>query len=481
MKTEGILTIDIGTSSVRVTLFDLDGARLDGAEQKVFSGASFDAEERVELVFTLMERVASRNPGVEVLRICPSTLISWVFARKDGSAAAGAYTFTHYCQEERDRFLEHFPEEAFYRSTGRTLSAELPLFKLAWLKKADRATYDAADWLLSFQGYIGLRLTGRAAMDRTFAAFTGLSDIRAGGWDPEIAQAAGVDVDKLPPQCGAVEIIGTLTPNLQRRLSIGPAQVVCGTSDGSAGALGSGVTVPGEGVDVMGTTDVFYALSDHPVFERGARLCVHPHPLPGLWLVGGATGLTGGAFDWAVNVLGEKHASFAEIDRQMEEIPPGSGGLKAVCAFSGERAPRWRTDIRGGLVGLGVEHTLAHCCRALSEAAGYLAREICELLAREGLPVQTVTAIGGGAKADTLLQLRSDILGCAVKTPEHLDATTRGCYALAALSLGRAPEEVPVNRERKRFQPRPEAVRTYDRLYEEYQAFYQRYAGFIKK
>ena len=147
----------------------------------------------------------------------------------------------------------------------------------------------------------------------------------------------------------------------------------------------------------------------------------------------------------------------------------------AISAFSGERAPSWLPKVRGGLVNLQMHHTLAHCCRAFSEASAYLTKEICTLLKEEDVPIENIIAIGGGAKSDTNLQLRSNVLNYKISVPQYLDATTRGCYALAMLSLGKTVPEIAINSEKTVYMPDENAVGRYQELFTNYVAFYEQY------
>ncbi len=94
-------------------------------------------------------------------------------------------------------------------------------------------------------------------MDRTFAAFTGLYNLKEENWDQKILSGGKCGREKLPRLCECSHIVGTLTKEMQKILGMGAVQVVNGTIDGTSGVLGSGVIAPYAGVDVMGTTDVF--------------------------------------------------------------------------------------------------------------------------------------------------------------------------------------------------------------------------------
>ena len=93
---EGIMTVDIGTSSIRVSLFDLQGNVIGRKSAEAFAPAQFDAEEQLEKMLSLMRQVRETYSSIEVVRICTSTLVSWTFTGKDGMAITPVYTFSDY-------------------------------------------------------------------------------------------------------------------------------------------------------------------------------------------------------------------------------------------------------------------------------------------------------------------------------------------------------------------------------------------------
>ena len=87
------MTVDIGTSSIRVSLFDLQGNVIGRKSAEAFAPAQFDAEEQLEKMLSLMRQVRETYSSIEVVRICTSTLVSWTFTGKDGMAITPVYTF----------------------------------------------------------------------------------------------------------------------------------------------------------------------------------------------------------------------------------------------------------------------------------------------------------------------------------------------------------------------------------------------------
>ena len=65
--------------------------------------------------------------------------------------------------------------------------------------------------------------------------------------------------------------------------------------------------------------------------------------------------------------------------------PPASEGVLFLPALSGATAPRWNDRMRGGLLGLAMNHTPAHVARAVLEGCAFALRDIVERLDALGL------------------------------------------------------------------------------------------------
>ena len=102
----------------------------------------------------------------------------------------------------------------------------------------------AAAYLLDVPEYLTMRLTGRAVAGFDTAALRWCSDNRdpdAVRWDPGLARRSGFDVEKLRELVRPASVVGTPTVEAADELGLGPhVQVVAGTGDTTAAAVGSG-------------------------------------------------------------------------------------------------------------------------------------------------------------------------------------------------------------------------------------------------
>ncbi len=442
----GILAVDIGSSSLRVTLFDENLAAVDTRTEKHATEREADVLRYWLAIEAMIRRLATDHGGRDIRAVGVSSMLGWVVVDADGNPVSPACTWMDHKPEEERLVRQVMDERDFSRRTGRRLSPELGGLKLRHLMEVQPDAYARAAALLSFKDYINFRLCGRFAMDRTMASYTGLYNIHTDSWDKEICVALGVDMAKLPPLCCGTSVVGTIEGARAEGLGLsGRVIVAAGGPDGSVAVLGAGGTRPGDAVTVMGTSDVFFAVGSDLVQDDDRHVVTNPHVLPGLWLVGGPLGMAGGALGWYAGTLLGGGCSLVELGALASVVPPGSDDLIFVPSLTGERTPFWNGAVRGTVVGLTRDHGPGHLFRALMEANSFAIRRIIDVLAELGVPVERMSAIGGGAGNDLWLTIKADVCGVEVDVPENPEATSRGCAILAWLAAnpGSPPPAAP--------------------------------------
>ena len=469
MGKKAYLTIDVGSSSIRVSLFDNSLEFLLAKSKKILASPSIDVNLYFNEIRGLIRQLMEKT-DYEICAVGASSLVGWVALSQDGTPLAPALTWMDQKKEEQEEFSRSFDPNEFYERNGRKLSPELGGLKLRHFKNADPALYSKISIFFTIKDFINYRLTGNACIDYTSACYTMLLNVREMDWDKRLIDALGVDGSKLPRLKASWEAAGSLTKEMAEELGL-PEGIPVAVSgpDGSVGVLGAGGVKSGVAVSVMGTTDVTFAVSDRWAVDPENRVMTNPHVLPGLWLVGGSLGLSGGTLDWMSNALLEGRHSLKELDDMSSKVAPGAEGVLFIPSLTGERTPFWNANVRGTVTGLTPSHGPRHLFRALLEANGYTIRNVMEIIENAGIPVCRIISIGGGARSDLWMQIKSSITGKTVVVPRILEATTRGCVILAALAAGeqfsKEQLENPVDRI---FEPRLPDKEQYDALYPEY-------------
>ena len=102
----------------------------------------------------------------------------------------------------------------------------------------------------------------------------------------------------------------------------------------------------------------------------------------------------------------------------------------------GERCPHPDPDCRGVFFGLSAMHTRAHLVRAVMEGVAYSQAECVEVFREMGVPVERMTACGGGARSPLWRQMLADLYGCPVATLAVDEGPALGAAILAGVGAG---------------------------------------------
>ena len=327
--------------------------------------------------------------------------------------------------------------------TGCNLDAGHVAAKIAWLRQHRSEAHAAARWFLLPGSYVAWRAAGRLAVDPSNASSAMLLDVGTRDWSEEACAGFGVEVDKLAPISPAHEVLGPVAPWLRDAAGLEASTlVVLGCGDEMAATLGAGVIDPGTVCDVMGTAEPVCAVTSEPTLDRECVTELHPHASPGDWLLENPGWLSGGAYRWFRDEFGSGEHPPGEFDAYellndaAAGVPAGAEGVIWVPALAGAMAPEWNADARAAWFGLTASHGRGHVIRAMIEGNAFALKDVLDSMSMAGLDATELVCVGGGAKADLLLQVRADVTGLPVTRPDDVETTARGAAMLAAVGAG---------------------------------------------
>ncbi|MFH5822414.1 FGGY-family carbohydrate kinase [Georgenia sp. AZ-5] len=436
-----ILAVDIGTSAIRATVLSLTGDVLTSnglptpIERARPDEAILDAERCWRLTAQAVRRAAT---GHRVAAVGVSAQLGLVLVDRHGAALTPIFLWP-------DRTADGYLDDVGGRLAdspvplGRRLAVELPGVRLRMLAATQPHVVDDAAAILSVKDYVVARLTGEHVTDPTHASYTLVFDVARGRWSSELARRLDVPGALLPPVRRADDVAGWVGAAASVACGVGRGTVVAvGGPDGTIGSLGAGATAPGRTVDIAGSTDVLVHVTDAPVFDDRGVLTTNAHPLPALWTVGGATGLTGGAIAWLAGLFGYPgvEAMYEDLDRALLAVPAGSRGVLVDTALTGHRFPYWDLRRVGSIRGLTADRRREDILSAAQEGAAFLMADGLRALAAAGRTVDSVVVVGGVARRPDILRLRSSTWGLPVEGVGDGMATSRGAAMLAGVAAG---------------------------------------------
>jgi xylulokinase len=308
--------------------------------------------------------------------------------------------------------------------------------KIAWLARHEPDVFAAASVFALPGAWVAWQASGVLAVDPSNASSTGLLDPRTRSWSADACSALDVDPGRLPSVAAAHSVLGPLAPWLCEATGLAPSTlVVLGSGDEMAATLGAGVVEPGVVCDVMGTAEPVCAVVAAPAVDPTGVVELHPHADPETWLLENPGWLSGGAYRWFRDELGEG-AEYESLNELALQAPAGSDGVVWVPALAGAMAPEWNPRARAGWFGVTAAHGKAHLVRSLLEGNALALRDVLEAIAGAGHPPREIVCVAGGANGEINLTLRANVTGLPVSRPEDVETTSRGAAMLAAAGAG---------------------------------------------
>ena len=344
---------------------------------------------------------------------------------------------------ERDLLAERIGDDHAFEVMGHRLDATYTLPKAMWVRTHEPEVFARADGILIAKDYLTLRATGRRCTDPSDATGTNAYDQRAGTWSQELMSAAELDPALLPELLPSTTIAGGLTPAAAAATGLeSGTPVVVGGGDGACAALGAGLVTPDSGANAtLGSSAWLSVVTEVPARDPLKRTVTFDHVIPGRYLPLGAMQSAGASLDWLAETLEVSRGTELEVLlAAASEAEAASEGLFFLPYLMGERAPIWDPRARGTFVGLARHHGRAHLARAVLEGVAFSLHSILLSLrevATPGQPVETIEAIGGGARSDVWLGLMADTWGVTVRRRTIVDeANSLGAAVVGGVAVG---------------------------------------------
>ncbi|XVV17232.1 gluconokinase [Actinoplanes sp. CA-131856] len=335
--------------------------------------------------------------------------------------------------------------------TGTPVHPMSPLTKLAWWRENDPETLRATP---RWGGVKELVLAAVAdepfLLDLSVASGTGLYDIHERRWDPEALEIGGVRPEQL------AEVVSTtqrlrLSAEVARAAGLDPATpLIIGAADGPLANLGVGATPAGVAAISLGTSGALRTVVDRPTADKAGRLFCYALT-DDRWVIGGAVNNAGSVVRWAGESFaggferpGAEGEDADERDAALlieaQGVAPGSDGLLCLPYLLGERAPWWRSGLRGAYLGLRREHGRAHLVRSAVEGVCQQLALVRDSFTAEGIPVTEVRATGGAVASELWVGVLAAALDLPVSVADTPEGTALGACLLARHALGELPD-----------------------------------------
>lgn len=495
-----ILTLDIGSSSVRATVYDSSARAIPETSTQIKydfrttpdGGSEMDADVLLAHCFAAIDATLARFPAGQPIAAVASDCftLSILGVSGDGNAVTPIYTYADSRgAREVAELRAKFDERAMHQRVGTMFHTSYLPARLLWLARNRADEFKRAKCWMSFGEYLYFKLLGVRAVSHSIASWTGLLNRTTRGWDQELISALPIPLEQLSPVDSKQSAEGRLHKEFASRWgTLKDAVWIPTIGDGAAANLGSGCVDSSRVAVTVGTSSaVRVALPPRLIRERvdNTRSEGAPHlrassqteytgtgdngqtwrqraPSPrrgeglelpfGLWsyrvtkeieLIGGALSEGGNVYAWINQILrvnaheGDHEGRPYDLERELAQLEPDAHGLTVLPFLAGERAPNWNADARGAILGLTLNTRPIEILRAGMEAVAYRLGIVYEMVRGVVPEAKEIVASGGALeKSPTWVQMIADGLNARVIASAEAEATSRGCALIALKELG---------------------------------------------
>ncbi len=494
-----LLGIDVGTTSAKAALFDLDGRLLavGSAEYPLHHVRPGWVEQNpddwwqavclaVRQACAAVPDAPERIAGLAVSAQAP-TLIA--LDRAGQPLRPALIWMDRRAEVEATELAALLGADEVFRISGNRPDAYYVAAKLRWFQKHEPQLMAQTHRFVQITGYINFRLTGAYSLDNGHGGLLQLLDYATGEWSPALCEACGVDPAQFPEVRPGYEILGEVTAVAAESTGLrAGTPVMVGTVDGLAAALEAGAAEPGIAAEMTGTSTVLLMPNAQGITHF--RLAAIPHAIPNVHMLMGLTVSSGASLRWFRDQFGLVEVQSARqlqldpfdlLTQQAAQVRPGSDGIIFLPYMMGERSPLWHTNARGVLFGLSLSSSRSAVIRAILEGTVFALKHNVEVAEQAGVALSEVRSVGGGARSGLWNQIKADILGVPVLLPEASVGAPFGDALLVGMGLGFYPNIAQCVRQmvrlKRRYEPDPANHERYQQIYPVFRSIYEHLRG----
>jgi D-ribulokinase len=488
---QAFIGVDVGTSSARAGIFDEKGDLLATARHPitVWHEAGSIAEQSSSDIWAAC--ATSVRTAMVQAAIPPSAVKGLGFDATCSlvvlDAAANPLTVSSSGDERRNVmvWMDHRAiaeareindtRDDVLRYVGGSISPEMEIPKLLWLKRHLPLSYNSAGHFFDLADYLSFRATGSTARSICTLACKWNFLAHEGRWSGSYFARIGLG-DLASDDYAKIGnlIVAPGTP-LGTGLTKSAAQdfgllegtpVGASLIDAHAGGVGTigGRGKSGESVDVrgrlayiMGTSACIMATTSEPRFVPGVWGPYYSGMVPGFWLNEGGQSAAGAAIDHLVKshpaydeAVAEARAAGMEILEFLErrivsrsdrlgEAALLARDIHVLPEFLGNRSPFADPDARAIVAGMDLDVDIGSMERLFVAGLCGLAyglADVVEAFRSHGVDTDLMVIGGGAGRSSLVRQIMADTTGLTVAVPETQEPVLLGAAMLGAVAGG---------------------------------------------
>jgi len=445
-----IISIDQGTTSSRVILFDTKGniVFVSQYEFKQYFPKNGWVEHNPNEIWSTTLRAlkqvinkAKKLKGhILTIGITNQRETTILWNKKTGKPIYNAIVWQDRRTQDYCKLLKKKNyENSFRNKTGLFIDPYFSATKIKWILdnvKISKKLLSSNDLLFgTVDTFLIWKLTkGKKHLtEASNASRTMLYNINNNKWDKEILKKLNIPQKILPEVKNSADNFG----KTDKKITGVEISISAVLGDQQAAAFGQTCFEKGSIKSTYGT-GAFVIMNTGPkkINSKNKLLTTICYRLnnKNTYALEGSIFIAGAGVQWLRDKV--KLINKAPETEKISKSSKINDGVFVVPAFSGMGAPYWRPDARGVITGLTRDSDWKSIVRATVESVGYQSFDLFDSMNKDGLKPKIVKVDGGMVANNWFTQFLADIINLKVVRPKILETTALGVALLAGLQIG---------------------------------------------
>ena len=445
-----IISIDQGTTSSRVILFDIKGNIVFVSQfefKQYFPKNGWVEHNPNEIWSTTLKALkqvinkAKKLKGhILTIGITNQRETTILWNKKTGKPIYNAIVWQDRRTQDYCKLLKKKNYENLFRNkTGLFIDPYFSATKIKWILdnvKISKKLLSSNDLLFgTVDTFLIWKLTkGKQHLtEASNASRTMLYNINNNKWDKEILKKLNIPQKILPEVKNSADNFG----KTDKKITGVEISISAVLGDQQAAAFGQTCFEKGSIKSTYGT-GAFVIMNTGPkkINSKNKLLTTICYRLnnKNTYALEGSIFIAGAGVQWLRDKV--KLIKKAPETEKISKSSKVNDGVFVVPAFSGMGAPYWRPDARGVITGLTRDSDWKSIVRATVESVGYQSFDLFDSMNKDGLKPKIVKVDGGMVANNWFTQFLADIINLKVVRPKILETTALGVALLAGYQIG---------------------------------------------
>ncbi|WP_440651689.1 glycerol kinase GlpK [Candidatus Pelagibacter sp. HIMB1495] len=445
-----IISIDQGTTSSRVILFDTKGNIVFVSQfefKQYFPKNGWVEHDPNEIWSTTLKGLkqvinkAKKLKGhILTIGITNQRETTILWNKKTGNPIYNAIVWQDRRTQDYCKLLKKKNYENLFRNkTGLFIDPYFSATKIKWILdnvKISKKLLNSNDLLFgTVDTFLIWKLTkGKQHLtEASNASRTMLYNINNNKWDKEILKKLNIPQKILPEVKNSADNFG----KTDKKITGVVISISAVLGDQQAAAFGQTCFEKGSIKSTYGT-GAFVIMNTGPkkINSKNKLLTTICYRLnnKNTYALEGSIFIAGAGVQWLRDKI--KLIKKAPETEKISKSSKINDGVFVVPAFSGMGAPYWRPDARGVITGLTRDSDWKSIVRATVESVGYQSFDLFDSMNKDGLKPKIVKVDGGMVANNWFTQFLADIINLKVVRPKILETTALGVALLAGYQIG---------------------------------------------